>query len=499
MESAAVDNDTRGWILAAVSGAACVVGASVIFVDLVVRQFPGKRDFRIQDSNLFLAGSLSMSFGVMLFSALYSMLPSAKPYLVKAGYSESAASVIVMTAFVGGFFGIQAISRVLHQFMPSHVVDCDHSHDQSAVEEQRADGSRHVHRREGHRGDGRSHGGHKHSHGRGGFGDSNGDHGHGHDHDHDHRHHHNHHDSSEPHSAPDENTPLVARPPSQKPSSSDLSTSKIAPGLPRPARTWTGGSRPAGVVTVKAAETTTATPADGGGDLEAQMPRGGTRLRSGPDVHDHHHHPSASCSSDSTPETLVTRDDNTNDECDAASVASSSSAHPFNHHHHHVPTNAFMAIGLQTSIAITLHKFPEGFITYATNHANPALGFSVFMALFVHNISEGFALALPLYMALGSRARALAWASALGGLSQPLGAAIAALWFRVAAGRSVAPGAVFYAVLFAVTAGIMVGVALQLFAESMSLCHSRNLCIFWGFLGMAVLGFSGALVGGHAH
>ena len=75
-------------------------------------------------------------------------------------------------------------------------------------------------------------------------------------------------------------------------------------------------------------------------------------------------------------------------------------------HHHHVPTNAFMSIGLQTSIAIALHKLPEGFITYATNHANPSLGVTVFMALFIHNITESFTMALLLYLALGSRLKA---------------------------------------------------------------------------------------------
>ena len=166
-------------------------------------------------------------------------------------------------------------------------------------------------------------------------------------------------------------------------------------------------------------------------------------------------------------------------------------------HHHHVPTNAFLSIGLQTSIAIALHKFPEGFITYATNHANPDLGFNVFMALFVHNISEGFAMCLPLYMALGSRWRALLWSALLGGLSQPLGAGIAVLWFKVASRTNITPNSVVYASLFAITAGIMVSVALQLFVESMSLNHNRNLSIFFGFLVMAILGFSNALFGGH--
>jgi zinc transporter, ZIP family len=164
-------------------------------------------------------------------------------------------------------------------------------------------------------------------------------------------------------------------------------------------------------------------------------------------------------------------------------------------HHHHVPTNAFMAIGLQTVIAIALHKLPEGFITYATNHANPALGLNVFMALFVHNVAEGFAMALPLYMALGSRATAIAWSSVLGGLSQPLGAGLAALWFHFA-GRDggFAVDNVAYACLFAVTAGIMTSVALQLFVESLSLNHNRNLSIAFAFLGMTLLGVSNALV-----
>ena len=162
-------------------------------------------------------------------------------------------------------------------------------------------------------------------------------------------------------------------------------------------------------------------------------------------------------------------------------------------HHHHVPENAFMSIGLQTSIAIALHKLPEGFITYATNHANPHLGLSVFMALFIHNITEGFAMALPLYLALGSRLRAMLWASLLGGISQPLGAGIAALWFKIAGHEGHKPGSGVYGCMFAITAGIMASVALQLFVEGLSLNHNRNLCIAFAFIGMAIMGTSGAL------
>lgn len=156
-------------------------------------------------------------------------------------------------------------------------------------------------------------------------------------------------------------------------------------------------------------------------------------------------------------------------------------------------SNAFASIGLQTSIAIALHKLPEGFITYATNHANPTLGFSVFLALFIHNITEGFAMALPLYLAINSRLKAMFWSSLLGGFSQPMGAGVAALWFRLAGSGDKAPGEGVYGGLFAVTSGIMASVALQLFAESLEMTHSRNLCIVFAFVGFCVIGISSAL------
>lgn len=162
-------------------------------------------------------------------------------------------------------------------------------------------------------------------------------------------------------------------------------------------------------------------------------------------------------------------------------------------HHHHVPTNAFLSIGLQTSIAIALHKLPEGFITYATNHANPKLGVSVFLALFIHNITEGFAMALPLYLAINSRIKAMVISFVLGGLSQPIGAAVAAIWFKIAGNGNWAPSEGVYGGMFAVTAGIMASVALQLFSESLDLTHSRMLCMVGAFTGMGILGISSAL------
>jgi hypothetical protein len=61
-----LENDTRGWIMTCISGVACVIGASIVCIDIVVRQFPGMEKFSIAESDAFLSASLSLSFGVMV-------------------------------------------------------------------------------------------------------------------------------------------------------------------------------------------------------------------------------------------------------------------------------------------------------------------------------------------------------------------------------------------------------------------------------------------------
>ncbi|KAH7328605.1 ZIP zinc transporter-domain-containing protein [Stachybotrys elegans] len=544
-----LDNDTRGWIMCIVSGIACIFGAAIVCVDVIVRMFPGKRDFRIQDSNVFLACSLSLSFGVMIFSSLFSMLPESRSYLHKAGWSDQAAGLLVVACFTAGFFGIQVVSRLLHQFMPSHVVDCDHTHDQADI--QNGDAAT------------RSQGQSRASRGR---------------------------RRQSSHAPPSKRSIVSMNGHHPAAESTPLLASETS-GLAAPIKyngTTTGGEMVQRPVSPLMASRSRAT--SGNTHLADRKPsmlrvqkrvmsfvrdvksncdelgscygysdpcgqecfkhlssrstnpsRHPTLLRTTtgtfyppPDAvfHDTHDHGSAHHDRSVSPTFRTSRatsreplsptaevdegahscqyhheaqdddhhhhDHDEEGDSDEESRYGSEGSHDVeSQHHHHVPTNAFLSIGLQTSIAIALHKFPEGFITYATNHANPTLGFNVFMALFVHNITEGFAMCLPLYMALGSRLRAIAWSSLLGGLSQPVGAAIAVLWFKLARKTHMAPNEVAYGCIFAVTAGIMVSVALQLFVEGLSLNHNRNLSIFFGFLGMALLSLSNALFAGH--
>ncbi|KAG6004453.1 hypothetical protein E4U21_001075 [Claviceps maximensis] len=580
LASQSLDNDTRGWVMCVVSGIACIFGASIICVDFVVRLFPGKHNFRIQESNFFLASSLSLSFGVMMFSALYSMLPESKGYLEKDGWDDQPAGMLIMGCFTGGFFGIQAVSRLLHRLMPSHVVDCDHTHDDTPPPQDSHSCDRH--RRQSRVSRARRRLSRPPSSSRHAANKMNTEH-------------------LVPQDDVDgtavvaiESTPLLPtttpaissssttttttattietdihgdrkpshtqHPPAARAEMMQRSASSRAPSRPSRHRTRTsaepsarrpslfnvqrrlisfvkdtkcncdeegscyGYTDPCGQECFKHLSTrstsTSQRPSQSGSRQPVMIrtttgplyPRAesvfhGVANDDAPDgdqpVSPRYRTSSAASREPrffSADEPSGTGESDTHSICNSnhnTDIESQQQQQQQQQHHHHVPANAFLSIGLQTSIAIALHKFPEGFITYATNHANPALGFNVFMALFVHNISEGFAMCLPLYMALGSRWRAIAWSAVLGGLSQPGGAGIAVVWFKLAQRSNISLNAVVYACLFAVTSGIMVSVGLQLFVEGLSLNHNRNLCIFFGFLGMAILGLSNALFAAH--
>ncbi|XWW96941.1 hypothetical protein V2A60_004921 [Cordyceps javanica] len=531
-----LDNDVRGWILAFISGIACIFGASVVCVDIVIRLLPGKSNFRIQESNAFLACSLSLSFGVMMFSSLYSMLPEAREYLKGEHWNDRAAGLLIMGCFVGGFLGIQAVSRFLHQHMPSHVVDCDHTHKDSSPLDDEDDYQIHGYSHATRGTENHNSAASALSHSRRSRLPS----------PYAQAHYHSHASNGLAHDQAGETTPLL---PTSKRSVASLrgrgrARTEDVEALRRPSMLQVqkrvmsfvkdtkshcdeegscyGYSDPCGQEcfkhisyrAVKASRSQTRLRTTTG---SIHPPLIATNLDADLDYADSLVSPmyrtSRATSRDAVlrpPVESVHEDDeshgNNADAHDHVSeaghnYASCAASHvddsEAQQHHHHVPTNAFLAIGLQTSIAITLHKLPEGFITYATNHANPELGFNVFMALFVHNITEGFTMCLPLYMALGSRWKAMAWSALLGGLSQPFGAGLAALWFKLANRTNMQPNAVAYGCLFAATSGIMVSVALQLFVEGLSLNHNRNLCMFFGFLGMAILGVSNALFAGH--
>ncbi|PGH36115.1 hypothetical protein GX50_00970 [[Emmonsia] crescens] len=487
-----LDNDTRGWIMSCVSGAACVLGSSIICVDVIARTCFGFKNFKIADSNVFLASSLSLSAGVLLFTSLYSMLPTSKAYLIKAGLSPSAAASALIGLFLAGVVIIQLVSSFIHRHIPSHVVDCMHTHEHTIKGHEAGNGIIEEH-----------------------------------------RHHHAEHNpglKSPPTTTATEHTSLLPRDAlsgnlSTQSSTHETQASKTlvpSSGLPLTSRlkrqitSLVGGNKPFcdqdgpcyGISHACGKECTKIMAQR---NMKHMTSRDSIMSPQALEAADgaSNAQPLSRSVSDIHQSRAVSRDGITSLGIhDLGGYVDDQALPPHSSdtvtHHHHVPQNAFLVIGLQTSLAIALHKLPEGFITYATNHANPTLGFSVFMALFIHNITEGFAMALPLYLALNSKLKAMLWSSLLGGVSQPAGAGIAALWIwgagKAAGGGSNGAAAdtdnlswAVYGGMFAATAGVMTSVSLQLFSEGLVLSHNRSLCIGFAILGMGILGFSFAL------
>jgi zinc transporter, ZIP family len=117
--------------------------------------------------------------------------------------------------------------------------------------------------------------------------------------------------------------------------------------------------------------------------------------------------------------------------------------------------------GLFTALAIGIHNFPEGLVTFLAALENPALGAAIAIAIALHNIPEGISVSVPIYYATGSRRKAFLY-SALSGMAEPVGAIIAYIALRLLVGGE---GGVFppqiMGILFGGIAGVMVYISLD--------------------------------------
>lgn len=110
--------------------------------------------------------------------------------------------------------------------------------------------------------------------------------------------------------------------------------------------------------------------------------------------------------------------------------------------------------GIFTALAVTVHNFPEGIAAFISGVRDPLLGFSVALAIAIHNIPEGISIAMPVYYATGSRAKAF-WMSLFSGLSEPLGAVLAMFVLGPFISDTV------FGTVFAAVAGIMIYISMD--------------------------------------
>ena len=148
-----------------------------------------------------------------------------------------------------------------------------------------------------------------------------------------------------------------------------------------------------------------------------------------------------------------------------------------------VKTKKMMKTGVLMVAAVTIHNFPEGLATFISGVGVPALGIAIAIAVAIHNIPEGIAVAIPVYLATGSRKKAFLM-SLLSGLTEPLGAIVAYL--------VLAPylNDVVFGVIFAAIAGIMVYISFDELLPTAREYGEHHLSIFGLIGGMMIMGIS---------
>ena len=149
-----------------------------------------------------------------------------------------------------------------------------------------------------------------------------------------------------------------------------------------------------------------------------------------------------------------------------------------------------MRMGLFTALAIAIHNFPEGLVTFLAALEDPALGIAIAVAIALHNIPEGISVSVPIFYATGNRRKAFTY-SLLSGLAEPVGAGIGYLALRLFAGG--ANGGIppqVMGVLFGGVAGVMVYISLDELLPTSRAYGKGHDSIFGLVAGMLVMSLS---------
>ncbi|MCL2365630.1 MAG: zinc transporter ZupT [Oscillospiraceae bacterium] len=141
--------------------------------------------------------------------------------------------------------------------------------------------------------------------------------------------------------------------------------------------------------------------------------------------------------------------------------------------------------GVMSAMALAIHNFPEGFITFIALMHDPVMGIAIAIAIIIHNMPEGIATAAPIYYATGSKVKAFL-ISAGAGLVQLVGAFVAWILLQNVFDDIEA----VFGIVFAAVAGIMVFVAIHQLLPTAHKYGKHHLVMTWLFAGMAVMALS---------
>jgi len=117
-------------------------------------------------------------------------------------------------------------------------------------------------------------------------------------------------------------------------------------------------------------------------------------------------------------------------------------------------TQSLRHMGFAMLLAVAVHNFPEGMVTYLAYVKEPAVGIALAIGIAIHNIPEGLCVSMPLYYATGNRCYSFWWGT-VSGLTEPLGALLSWIVIRGDMGGN-ANG-----ILFGLVSGMMTVISIQ--------------------------------------
>jgi ZIP family zinc transporter len=142
-----------------------------------------------------------------------------------------------------------------------------------------------------------------------------------------------------------------------------------------------------------------------------------------------------------------------------------------------------MRSGLLTALALGIHNFPEGLVTFMSALQDIKIAVPIVVAIAIHNIPEGIAVSVPVYYATGNKKKAFGY-SFLSGITEPLGALIGYFILMPFLNAAV------MGIVCAAVAGIMVFISIDELLPAAREYGEHNLSIYGFVGGMAVMAFS---------
>lgn len=146
-------------------------------------------------------------------------------------------------------------------------------------------------------------------------------------------------------------------------------------------------------------------------------------------------------------------------------------------------SSSLYRVGFVSMIAIMLHNFPEGVATFVSGYQDTTLGIYIAMAVALHNIPEGISIAMPIYYATNSKAKAFKY-TFISGIAEPIGALLAFLFLKPFINEMI------LGIIFALVSGIMLYIAFQELIPESRKYGFNGLYVFSIFLGICIIPIS---------